>query len=228
VIRPVLVDDTKGLITDIYQRLLDEFGERHWWPGESAEEVVIGAILTQSVSWKNVVVAISRLRENGLLSLEAIHRVDISQLAPLIKSTRFYNEKARKLKNFASWLFARYGGSLDSMFSRELWGLRQELLTVKGLGEETVDSILLYAGNKSIFVVDAYTVRIFLRLGLAEKSWRYRDYQEYFMNCVLPDPKIYNEYHAQIVRLGHLYCRKNNPLCKQCPLRELCDFASIA
>ena len=222
-----MVDEKKDIVVDIYQRLHKEFGDRYWWPGDSAEEVVIGAILTQSVSWKNVEVAISRLREKGLLSLQALHQTDVSQLAPLIKSTRFYNEKARKLKNFTSWIFASYGGSLDSMFSREMWGLREELLTVKGLGEETVDSILLYAGNKNIFVVDAYTVRIFLRLGLAEDSWRYRDYQEFFMNNVQPELKIYNDYHAQIVRLGHLYCRKNNPLCKQCPLQELCNSAHL-
>jgi len=228
VIRPVIVDEKKGLVADIYQRLRDEFGDRNWWPGDSAEEVVIGAILTQSVSWKNVAVAISRLRGNGLLSLQAIHQADVSQLALLIKSTRFYNEKARKLKNFTSWLFTSYGGSLDSMFSRELWELRQELLAVKGLGEETVDSILLYAGNKSIFVVDAYTMRIFLRLGLAEESWRYRDYQEFFMNYVQLSLEIYNDYHAQIVRLGHLYCRKSNPLCQQCPLHDLCGFARLS
>jgi endonuclease-3 related protein len=220
-------DEKKGLVADIYRRLRGEFGDRYWWPGDSAEEVVIGAILTQSVSWKNVVIAISRLKEKGLLTLQALYQADVSELAPLIKSTRFYNEKARKLKNFTSWIFSNYGGSLDSMFSREMWELRQELLTVKGLGEETVDSILLYAGGKSIFVVDAYTVRIFLRLGVSEESWRYRDYQEFFMNNVQPELKIYNDYHAQIVRLGHLYCRKNNPLCKQCPLKEPCSFAHL-
>ena len=223
-----MIDRGKGPLTNIYQRLRAEFGDRQWWPGGSAEEVVIGAILTQSVSWKNVEVAISRLREKDLLSLQAINQADASDIAPLIKSTRFYNEKARKLKNFARWLFANYGGSLDLMFLRELWGLRKELLAVKGLGEETVDSILLYAGNKNVFVVDAYTMRIFSRLGLAQKEWRYQDYQGFFMNYVESDLKIYNDYHAQIVGLGHFYCRKTNPLCKQCPLLELCNFASLA
>ena len=223
-----MIDRGKGLVADIYQCLRTEFGDRQWWPGDSAEEVVIGAILTQSVSWKNVEVAISRLKEEGLLSLQAINQADVSDIAPLIRSTRFYNEKARKLKNFAHWLFTSYNGNLDSMFSRELWELRKELLTVKGLGEETVDSILLYAGNKRIFVVDAYTMRIFSRLGLAQKEWRYQDYQEFFMNYVQPKLKIYNDYHAQIVQLGHYYCRKTDPLCKQCPLRDLCEFPRLA
>lgn len=223
-----MIDRKKGLVADIYQRLRAEFGDRQWWPGDSAEEVVIGAILTQGVSWKNVEVAILRLKEKDLLSLQAINQADVSDIAPLIRTTRFYNEKARKLKNFARWLFTSYGGSLDSMFSRELWELRKELLTVKGLGEETVDSILLYAGNKNVFVVDAYTIRILSRLGLAQEGWRYTDYQGFFMNYVERDLKIYSDYHAQIVRLGHLYCRKTNPLCKQCPLRELCNFANLA
>jgi len=217
-----------ALVADIYYRLCDKFGDQYWWPGDSAEEVVIGAILTQSVSWKNVEVAISKLRNQGLLSLQALHQTDVSVLAPLIKSTRFYNEKARKLKNFTSWIFNSYGGSLDSMFSRETWKLRQELLTVKGLGEETVDSILLYAGNKSIFVVDAYTMRIFQRLGLAEETWVYRDYQGFFMNNLQPELRIYNDYHAQIVRLGHLFCRKKKPLCIECPLQQLCNFAHLS
>ena len=227
-IRPAMIDRKKGLVADIYQRLRAEFGDRQWWPGDSAEEVVIGAILTQGVSWKNVEVAILRLKEKDLLSLQAINQADVSDIAPLIKTTRFYNEKARKLKNFTRWLFTSHGGSLDSMFSRELWELRKELLTVKGLGAETVDSILLYAGNKNIFVVDAYTMRILSRLGLAQEGWRYPDYQGFFMNYVERDLKIYNDYHAQIVRLGHLYCRKTNPLCNQCPLRELCNFTNLA
>jgi len=222
-----MTDREKYLVTDIYKCLRAEFGDRKWWPGDSAEEVVIGAILTQSVSWKNVEVAISRLREKDLLSLQAINQADVSDIAPIIRSTRFYNEKASKLKNFTYWLFMNYGGSLDLMFSRELWTLRKELLAVKGIGEETVDSILLYAGNKTVFVVDAYTMRIFSRLGLARKEWRYHDYQGFFMNYVKNDLKIYNDYHAQIVGLGKLYCRKTNPLCGQCPLRKLCNFASL-
>jgi len=220
-----MTDREKYLVADIYRRLRAEFGDRKWWPGDSAEEVVIGAILTQSVSWKNVEVAISMLIGKDLLSLQAINQADVSDIAPIIRSTRFYNEKARKLKNFTHWLFINYGGSLDSMFSQELWALREELLSVKGIGEETVDSILLYAGNKTIFVVDAYTMRIFSRLGIAQKDWRYQDYQKFFMKYVESNLKIYNDYHAQIVGLGNLYCRKTNPLCEQCPVRELCNFA---
>ena len=223
-----MTDREKYLVADMYQRLHAEFGDRKWWPGDSAEEVVIGAILTQSVSWKNVELAISKLKESDLLTLHAINQVELSVIAPVIRSTRFYNEKARKLKNFAHWLFTCYEGSLDLVFAQELWQLRKELLSLKGIGEETVDSILLYAGNKSVFVVDAYTMRIFSRLGLARKEWRYQDYQRFFMNYVEGDLKIYNDYHAQIVGLGHLYCRKTNPLCSQCPLQELCNFTCLA
>ncbi len=150
----------------IYNLLHAEFGYGNWWPATTREEVIIGAILTQSVSWRNVKTAISNLEANGLLTLEAIHKGNPSHLASLIKSTRFYNQKVKKLLNFTELLFWKYSGSLDMMFSRKLMELRSELLNINGLGEETVDSILLYAGEKEIFVVDAYTKRIFSRLGI--------------------------------------------------------------
>ncbi len=212
------------LIEEIYTRLRNEFGYRHWWPAATQEEVIIGAILTQSVSWKNVKKAISNLKENGLLTLKAIHEAASNDIAPLIKSTRFYNQKVKKLKNFTEFLFDRYQGSLDAMFSRSLADLRDELLSINGLGEETVDSILLYVGNKGVFVIDAYTKRVFSRLGIIDEKMSYKECQDFFMRNLDSDTKLYNDYHAQIVYLGHHYCKKNDPECGKCPLKQLCRF----
>ena len=212
------------LIEEIYTRLRNEFGYRHWWPAATQEEVIIGAILTQSVSWKNVKKAISNLKENGLLTLKAIHEAASNDIAPLIKSTRFYNQKVKKLKSFTEFLFDRYQGSLDAMFSRSLADLRDELLSINGLGEETVDSILLYVGNKGVFVIDAYTKRVFSRLGIIDEKMSYKECQDFFMRNLDPDTKLYNDYHAQIIYLGHHYCKKSNPECMKCPLGQLCRF----
>jgi len=211
-------------LEDIYARLRRQFGHRHWWPATTQEEVIIGAILTQSVSWSNASKAISNLKAHGLLSLEAIHKADSSNITSLIKCTRFYNQKAKKLKCFTGFLFNKYKGSLEALFSRSLSILRDELLHINGLGEETVDSILLYAGNKEIFVVDAYTKRIFSRLGIIDEKTSYRECQKFFMTNLNRDAKLYNDYHAQIVHLGHHCCKKSNPECMKCPLRQLCRF----
>jgi len=184
--------------------------------------VIIGAILTQNVAWKNAKAAIDNLRKHNLLTLKAIHEVSISEIATLIKPARFYNQKAQKLKYFIDFLFYKYGGNLDALFSQDTGELRRELLNIKGLGEETVDSILLYAGEKPVFVIDAYTKRIFSRLGLTDKEWSYHAYQHFFMERLVKDAKLYSDYHAQIVHLGHVYCKKHEPKCTECPLNKLC------
>ena len=207
---------------DIYHKLLAAFGHRHWWPAQTRDEVIIGAILTQNVTWKNAKAAIDNLRKHNLLTLKAIHEVSISEITTLIKPARFYNQKAQKLKYFIDFLFYKYGGNLDALFSQDTGELRRELLNIKGLGEETVDSILLYAGEKPVFVIDAYTKRIFSRLGLTDKEWSYHAYQHFFMERLVKDVKLYNDYHAQIVHLGHVYCKKREPKCTECPLNKLC------
>jgi endonuclease III related protein len=207
---------------EVYRRLLAAFGHQRWWPGETREEIIIGAVLTQNVAWKNVETAIDNLRQHDLLTLKAIHEADIAEIAVPIRPTRFYNQKAQKLKRLADFLFDRYRCDLDAMFSEEVDRLRQELLGIGGLGEETADSILLYAGSKAVFVVDAYTKRIFSRLGLTDERWSYRVYREFFMQRLDMDAELYNDYHAQIVHLGRLYCKKNEPDCTQCPLNDLC------
>ncbi len=185
---------------------------------------MIGAILTQNVAWKNVETAIDNLREHNLLALKAIHEADISEIGILIRPTRFYNQKAQKLKRLSDFLFDRYRGDLDAMFSKEVDQSRQELLGIEGLGEETVDSMLLYAGNKAVFVVDAYTKRIFSRLGLTDERWSYRAYREFFMQRLDRDAELYNDYHAQTVHLGRTCCKKNAPVCTRCPLSDLCRY----
>jgi len=214
----------KQLLADIYQHLRTTFGKRNWWPAETREEIIIGAILAQNVSWENVKKAVRNLKDNELLTLEALHTANDGDIALLIRSTRFYNQKAKKLKNFTKFLFSEYEGSLNALFSQNLKGLRKELLNINGLGEETVDSILLYAGSKVVFVVDAYTRRIFSRLGITENDWSYGKYQQFFMNNLEPSVEVYNDYHAQIVYLGHHFCKANDPECNKCPIKSLCRY----
>jgi endonuclease III related protein len=204
----------------IYTVLLHEYGHRNWWPAETSFEVIIGAILTQNVSWKNVEIAINNLKEVKLLDAEKLYRSETDTIAPLIKSSRYYNQKAKKIKNFMDFFYTDYNGSLERMSLEESTLLRNKLLKIKGLGEETVDSILLYSCNKPIFVVDAYTKRIFSRFGLIEEMATYREIQHFFMENLPQDIVLFNDFHAQIVHLGNKIC-KTHPECTQCPIRKI-------
>jgi endonuclease-3 related protein len=206
----------------IYDGLLSKYNNQKWWPGETPFEVIIGAILTQSVSWTNVEKAIKNLKEEGILEPDSFHKKEVSEIAPLIKSSLYYNEKAKKIKNFINFFFDEYDGSIKKMSDEDIIILRQKLLKIKGLGEETVDSILLYACDKPIFVVDAYTKRIFSRFGFFKETTSYKDIQLFFMGNLPRNIKLYNDYHAQIVHLGKNIC-KNLPKCNLCPIRELND-----
>ncbi len=206
----------------IYELLQNSFGPQNWWLGETADEIIIGAILTQNVNWKNVETAIENLKQNNLCTIEQIHNSNIEEIAPLIRSTLYYNQKAKKLKNFAEFLFIRYNGDPDRMFRTEIAGLRIQLLQIKGIGEETADSILLYAGGKPVFVIDAYTKRIFSRIGITKPDWNYSQYQQFFMTNLPRDVSLFNDYHAQIVHLGKHFC-KQKPLCDECPLNNFCE-----
>ena len=209
-------------IHHIYELLLKTFGPQNWWPGDTADEIIIGAILTQNVNWKNVVTAIENLKQYNLCTIEQIHHANIEEIAPLIRSTLYYNQKAKKLKNFAEFLFIRYNGDPDRMFRAEIAELRIQLLQIKGIGEETADSILLYAGGKPVFVIDTYTKRIFNRLGITKPDWNYSQYQHFFMANLPQDVSLFNDYHAQIVHLGKHFC-KRKPLCDECPLNNFCE-----
>jgi endonuclease-3 related protein len=155
--------ETNSLM-NIYRRLFAAFGPQSWWPGETPFEVIVGAILTQSAAWTNVEKAISNLKKASLLTPSSLRKVSQNELAILIHSSGYYNMKAKKLLSFVNWLDSRFGGSIGKMFVQNDHSLRLELLKIYGIGEETADSILLYAGNKPVFVIDAYTRRIIDRL----------------------------------------------------------------
>lgn len=205
------------ILREIYRRLLDRYGPQHWWPAREPFEVIVGAVLTQSAAWTNVEKAINNLRAAGSLSPERLRRLPDTELADLIHPSGYYNVKARKLKAFARWFGEKYGDDLDRLLARDIDHLRRELLGIYGIGEETADSIMLYAGNKPVFVIDAYTRRITGRLGLAPRGRAYAAYQTFFMDNLPPDARLYNEYHALLVRLAKEVCR-TRPLCRECCL----------
>ncbi len=206
----------------IYQRLFTRYGPQHWWPAEDPFEVMVGAVLTQSVTWKNVEKAIANLKAAGALSPEALRQMDLTVLAASIRACGYYNAKARKLKALACWLGETSHDDLAALFSRDTVHLRKDLLSVYGIGLETADSIALYAARKPIFVIDAYTRRIIDRLGLKPRVEGYDAYQALFMaNLPQDDTTLFNEYHALLVCLGKNVCRKQ-PLCGGCCLAGIC------
>jgi endonuclease-3 related protein len=210
----------RKILKQIYQRLDRAFGPQHWWPGQSPFEVIIGAILTQNTTWRNAEKAISNLKQKNLLSPKALKKISQNRLAKLIRPTGYYNQKARKVKNFIQFLFDNYQGSLKKMFAEDFLVLRNKLLNINGIGFETADSILLYAGNKPVFVVDAYTRRILSRHNLIKPNASYAEIQDYFMDNLENRVKLFNQYHALFVCLGKEICRpKQN--CSICPLRRL-------
>jgi endonuclease III related protein len=211
-----------ALLMQAYQILFQRFGPQHWWPAESAFEVIAGAILTQSAAWTNVEKGIKALKQAGALSPRALRDMPQAELAALIHPCGYYNAKAAKLKAFAGWLAENYHDDLDALFSADTQNVRALLLNVHGIGEETADSILLYAGSKPIFVIDAYTRRIISRLGLQVSGETYRDYQQLFMDNLPHNVQLFNEYHALLVAQGKNACRKK-PLCAGCCLGALCE-----
>ncbi|HEX8961093.1 MAG TPA: endonuclease III domain-containing protein [Geobacteraceae bacterium] len=211
-------------IRRIFDLLLAQYGPLHWWPAETPIEVCVGAILTQNTNWGNVEKAITNLKREGLLSAEALRDTPVERLAMVIKPAGFFNVKSARLKGFVAWLYDRYGGDLERMFAGDWRKLREELLQVSGIGPETGDSILLYAGEKPSFVVDAYTRRLFYRLGMIAEPAGYEEVRALFMEHLPDDVELYNEYHALIVQHCKVFCRKK-PLCGDCFLRRLCPFS---
>jgi len=207
-------------LKEIYRCLYKTFGPQKWWPADTPFEVIIGAILTQNTSWANAERAIKNLKQKKLLTVKAIRNVSVKRLAKLIKPAGYYNQKAKKLKNFIRFLSENYQGNIKTMFNQEAFNLRSKLLKVNGIGPETADSILLYAAGKPVFVIDAYTRRIFSRHSLIGENISYQGLQNYFMNNLKPEVRLFNEYHALIVRLGKQIC-KTKPNCDICPLKEI-------
>jgi endonuclease-3 related protein len=209
-----------NLLMTIYNRLYKAYGPRNWWPGETSFEVMVGAILTQNTSWRNVEKAIQKLKKWGGLNPEGIHRAKKMQLTSLIKSSGYFRIKADRLKSYVDFLFEEYGGDLKKMKTERLAVLRGKLLQVKGIGPETADSILLYGLKKPIFVVDAYTKRILSRHGMISKKASYEEIQRLFMDHLPHNERLFNEYHALLVHLGKTLCKKI-PRCDICPIKDV-------
>lgn len=235
----------------IYRKLAQAWGAQHWWPADTPFEVVVGAILTQNTSWSNVERAMAKLRQAGVLNVEGIRNVSLAELEQLVRSSGYFRQKAQRLKDFVAFIDAKYGGSLEQMFAKSTGELRADLLTQKGIGMETADSILLYAGLHSVFVVDAYTRRVFERHGILGDSAKYDDIRLLVEQALVDEKvpsassagisgrpavhspstmstaqqtsktRVYNEMHGLLVQVGKHYCDKSRPKCDMCPLGEM-------
>lgn len=207
-------------LMDIYHRLCTRFGPQHWWPGETPLEIMIGAVLTQNTNWKNVEKAIANLKAFSLLDIRKLDRISPDRLAELIRPAGYFRVKAQRLKNLIAWLAKKHGGQIESLKELPTGRLREELLSIRGIGPETADSILLYALEKPVFVVDAYTARILGRHHLLEEGAGYEEIQSLFENALPKDTVLFNEYHALLVRCGKDFC-KPKAACPGCPLEDL-------
>ena len=205
------------LVQQFYDALYRQFGPQDWWPGDGPVEIMIGAVLTQNTSWRNVERAIANLSSAGLIDMTALCEVDIDRLAALIRPAGYFNIKARRLKNLTEYVCDNYDGDVQMMFELSGESLREELLSISGIGKETADSIALYAAGKPTFVVDAYTARILRRHFLIDESADYEEIKELFESSLDDDVQLFNEYHALLVRCGKEHCRPK-PRCDGCPL----------
>lgn len=206
----------------IYKKLYRHFGPQHWWPARTRIEVIIGTVLTQNTAWTNVEKAIRNLRRHKLLSLKRLRALNTQQLAYIIKPAGYFNIKAKRLKNVLDFFYRQYQGNIQNARRVKAVLLREQLLSVNGIGPETADSILLYALDMPSFVIDAYTKRVFSRLGLLSVNTSYESAQARFMNNLPSSRKLFNEFHALIVKAGKEYCKKKKPRCHECPLQSEC------
>jgi len=209
-------------LKDVFDRLAERFGSLHWWPAETLFEVVVGAILTQNTAWTNVEKAIANLKERDVLSPEGIQGIPREELENLIRPAGFFRQKAERLHLFIEHLFENHQGDLDAMLNGPTEEVRTRLLCLKGVGPETADSILLYAGDHPSFVVDAYTRRLFGRLGILGGDESYDAIRALFMEHLPLSVDLFNEYHALIVEECKTVCRKRSPFCSECALEEIC------
>lgn len=207
-----------NILKEGFKRLFAHFGPRHWWPGDTPFEVMIGAILTQNTNWKNAQRAIALLKGARTFTPQGLLDLHPATLASLIRPAGYFRVKASRLRHFLRYFVGIYSGCAKKMAGRPIEILRNELLAVKGIGPETADSILLYALEKPIFVIDAYTKRILLRHALCAEDDDYQTLQEFFMDRLPADVSLYNEYHALIVETGKSFCR-TTPRCDGCPLK---------
>lgn len=222
----------------IYDSLLKEFNEQHWWPvtksgfmpkyhkkiklnDKQKLEICFGAILTQNTNWKNVEKAVINLNKNNLIDIDKIIKISNKKLAKIIKSSGYHNQKAKKLKNFCQYINKNYNNKINGFFNNDIVKLRNELLLINGIGPETADSMILYAAKKPVFVIDAYTKRIYARV--FKKELKYEELQQIFTKELNNDEKLFNEYHALLVELGKNIC-KTKPLCDKCPINTRCKY----
>lgn len=241
--------DREASVRAFYQELMAVWGPQDWWPAYTRFEVIVGALLTQNTAWTNVERALRQLRSEGALSIDGIRRTPLRKLARMVRSSGYFRQKAKRLKTFVSYLDAHYGGSLERMFAQPTARLREELLTVNGVGPETADSILLYAGGHPVFVVDAYTRRILERHGLIAAKARYEDVRQLVERAFhqeipagLDQPptsplpgrrrhkfvirrapataRAFDELHALLVQTAKHHCLKAEPRCSGCPLER--------
>ena len=218
-LRDVAFGDPRSTLHNYFLALFEAHGPQHWWPGRSRFEIIVGAILTQNTSWTNVKAAIANLRSARLLTPPAIRAIPVAKLASFIRSSGYFRQKAKKLKAFVDFLFDDYNGSLSRMFRTPTGTLRERLLAVHGVGPETADSILLYAGEHPVFVIDAYTRRILERHALADPKRSYEDLHSLFETSLPRNPQLFNEDHALIGHTGKNFCRKTAAHCNECPLK---------
>jgi endonuclease-3 related protein len=208
-------------LLEVFRALHAAYGPQDWWPGETPFEVMVGAVLTQSTAWTNVERALDGLTRRIPLTAEAILSLPIEELAELLRPVGYFNVKARRLRAFCAG-FLDHGG-LEGLAAASTAELRHRLLAVHGVGPETADDMLLYAFERPVFVVDAYTRRIFTRLGVLSGNEGYETIRHGFEQALGPDAALFNEYHALIVRHGKDVCRPG-PRCAECCLRALCPF----
>jgi endonuclease III related protein len=206
-------------LLDIFDKLLNAFGKRNWWPGETELEIIIGAVLTQNTSWKNVEKAIENLKRHNSLDTDSLYKMDREKLAAIIKPSGFYNIKTSRLKNIINVIHNYYSSNILNLKNINMWIIREKLLEINGIGKETADSIILYALNKPIFVIDVYTKRFLKNHRLYDKESDYDTIQRFFMKNLPNDTYLFNEFHALIVYLCQNFCKKV-PLCNKCPLEQ--------
>lgn len=209
---------------DVYSTLREEFGHQQWWPADDPFEVMVGAILTQNTNWKNVEKALENMREENLLDSQTLSDSKTERIQEAIRPAGYYRQKSARLVRLAQWVIkegSEHENVVDSLMDRPVDELRMELLAINGIGPETADSILLYALNKPVFVVDTYTMRVFSRHEMLEPRMSYREVQETFMYSLPDDLDLLRDYHAQLVEVGKRYCSKSNPSCEECPLRAV-------
>ena len=208
---------TGRILMEMFDLLLGHFGPQKWWPAETGLEMMVGAILTQNTSWKNVEKAINNLKDEGLISIKGLSYLPVDVLAEKIRPAGYFNIKAARLKNLINFITDKYEGEISNLLEEDTEVLRNGLLSVKGIGPETADSIVLYAAGRPLFVIDAYTYRVLTRHGMVDGEADYHEMQGLFMDHLPDDAALFNEFHALLVMTGKNYCRKK-PLCSECPL----------